>query len=436
MMATLALAKTVQDLMKDGVLVRKLESVEALAHIDSLVVDKTGCLTQNMMEVDCCYYDGKQRGAHEPSSSQDPTFKFLQNAAILGNHAQIGEKCSGSASDIALLKWASSSVSIDDVKAKYPVGKTSKGEPTEIPFTSMIKYAGVVVHQPTEGSEWSFYVKGASEKILQMSSHIMDKGVPVKLTDEHRKAVVHELEALGSRGRRTLGFAIQHLPGHTFGKNHEFPPRQEAAEQQSFGIAQNEMTFIGLLAICDPLRKGATQAIQTCQKLGIKVIMITGDAATVSETVAREAGLIVGETSKQIEASTHCSHEEAIKKAQSIVIEGSEINSLVEKGEAGKKEMLEILKKPYVVFARCTPSHKLEIVKDLKSLGYKVGAVGDGTNDVPAMSASSVSFCLGIAGTEVAKEASDMILIDDNINSIAHAIVHSKKLLPKENPHH
>jgi Ca2+-transporting ATPase len=248
----------------------------------------------------------------------------------------------------------------------------------EIPFTSERKRMSTV-HSTLEGEQFVF-VKGAPEVVLERCAHIFEKGKEKKLTDAKRKEILEINEKLASDALRVLGMAFKKEPKTL----KEFD--EEALE--------NNLVFIGLEGMIDPPREEAVEANKKCEAAGIKAVMITGDHKLTAMAVAKEIGIM---------------------KENSLVLTGAELDNM-------KDEEFEKIVENVAVYARMSPEHKLRIVKALKKKGQIVAMTGDGVNDAPAVKSADVGISMGISGTDVTREASDMVLTDDNFATIVRAV--------------
>ncbi|MEM2437670.1 MAG: cation-transporting P-type ATPase, partial [Thermoproteota archaeon] len=233
------------------------------------------------------------------------------------------------------------------------------------------------IHKTPDG-EMHAYMKGAPEVILERCTRILEDGIEKPLTEEVRRRILKVNEQLAENALRVLGIAYRRLP--------ENIKHDEAVER--------EMVFLGLQGMIDPPREEAIEANKTCQKAGIKTVMITGDHKLTAIAVAKEVGIF---------------------KEGDIVLTGDELDKLSD-------EEFENIVEKVTVYARVSPEHKLRIVKALKKKGHIVAMTGDGVNDAPAVKAADVGVAMGITGTDVTKEASDLILTDDNFATIVKAV--------------
>ncbi|MHB9004040.1 MAG: cation-translocating P-type ATPase, partial [Coriobacteriia bacterium] len=249
----------------------------------------------------------------------------------------------------------------------------------ELPFDSVRKRMSAI-YRSGEGT--TAYVKGAPREVLDLSTHVAGAGGVKPLSGADRDAIIAANDNFARNGLRVLAMAMRQLPADA----HEFTA--EDTEQT--------LTFVGLMAMQDPPREEVAEAVAACRTAGIKIIMITGDYGLTAESIARRIGIVSGDGA--------------------TIVTGNDLNGMTD------EELNERLKAEDVLFARVSPEHKMRIALALKSQGHIVAMTGDGVNDAPALKAADIGVSMGIAGTDVAKEASEMILTDDNFASIVHAV--------------
>jgi magnesium-transporting ATPase (P-type) len=225
------------------------------------------------------------------------------------------------------------------------------------------------------------YVKGAPAELLDLSTSILKGGRPAPMSNLDKEMVRRQIDSYARDGLRVLGLAYRDLGDHT--------------SRLTPNTVECELTFVGLVAMTDPPRPEVEEAIRRCKQAGIRVLMLTGDYGLTAESVARKLGIITG---------------------RARVVTGEEIESLSD------EELQEVLSEENIVFARITPEHKLRIVMGLQALNHIVAMTGDGVNDAPALKRADIGVAMGISGTDVAKEAADIIITDDNFASIVNAV--------------
>jgi sodium/potassium-transporting ATPase subunit alpha len=406
----------------------------------------------------------------EGKTAKDGTPKPFKQKRTLGDGSVLTEiqwKTNGDASESAMIKFVQNKPMYNDACSTYVQNQTNKKEvggitdtrlafPTigpeekkwEIPFNSKNKYQ-VSVHLECNDKENStplLAMKGAPERILARCSHVMMKGECVELTDETRQQVTKLNSKLARMGRRVLAFCEKELPekyGVDFDFNTEivnFPIGEDAAaveaeiaERKAAGAPDDELpsmdsteklTFLGLMALIDPPRPSVPDAVGKCKTAGIKVIMVTGDHPETARAIAREVGIIWGDTGEDVEERNE---EKGLKEgdanwedpdlAPAIVVPGWTIAH-----DTPINVWDDILDHGQIVFARTSPQQKLIIVEQCKRRKEIVAVTGDGVNDAPALKAANIGVAMGIMGSDVSKEAADMILLDDNFASIVNGV--------------
>jgi Ca2+-transporting ATPase len=389
---TIGLALGAREFARRHALIRKLSSAESLGATTIICSDKTGTLTKGEMTVRRIYNSGKivevtgvgyePKGEFYGSSDssnpkEDKDLSLLLTIGALCNNANLEYengvwRILGDPTEGALIAAAA--------KAGLEKAELEKIYPrvAEIPFTSERKRMSTV-HSTLEGEQFVF-VKGAPEVVLERCAHIFEKGKEKKLTDAKRKEILEINEKLASDALRVLGMAFKKEPKTL----KEFD--EEALE--------NNLVFIGLEGMIDPPREEAVEANKKCEAAGIKAVMITGDHKLTAMAVAKEIGIM---------------------KENSLVLTGAELDNM-------KDEEFEKIVENVAVYARMSPEHKLRIVKALKKKGQIVAMTGDGVNDAPAVKSADVGISMGISGTDVTREASDMVLTDDNFATIVRAV--------------
>ncbi len=380
-----ALAIGMYRMARHNAVVKKLPAVETLGSTTYICSDKTGTMTKGEMtvrriwlppgrtvEVTGSGYEPRGEFLYEGkriNPLKDPALSLLLRAALHNNDAKIEERggrwvAVGDPTEAALKVLA------------YKAGlRESEERVGEIPFSSERKRMSTI-HRTEEG--FLMYVKGAPEIVISLSTRILVDGREEPLTPELREAVLAAVEQMASQGLRNLGFA--------------YKPVEEKEKWREEDEA--DLIFLGVVGMIDPPRPEVREALRLCRKAGIGVAMITGDHKLTAIAVARELGLM-GEG------------DEAVT--------GVELDSMSEEELEREVERIK-------VYARVSPEHKLRIVKALKRRGHIVAMTGDGVNDAPALKAADIGVAMGITGTEVAKEAADMILADDNFATIVEAV--------------
>ncbi|XP_022167518.1 sodium/potassium-transporting ATPase subunit alpha isoform X3 [Myzus persicae] len=425
---TVCLTLTAKRMASKNCLVKNLEAVETLGSTSTICSDKTGTLTQNRMTVAHMWFDNQiieadttedQSGVQYDRSS--PGFRALARIATLCNRAEfkagqdgvptLKKEVNGDASESALLKCMT--LALGDVMSI----RRRNRKVCEIPFNSTNKYQ-VSIHETEDPSDsrYSRYLlvmKGAPERVLDRCSTIFIGGKEKVLDEEMREAFNNAYLELGGLGERVLGFCDMLLPPDRFPKNFQFD-----VDEPNFPLSG--MRFVGLMSMIDPPRAAVPDAVAKCRSAGIKVIMVTGDHPITAKAIAKSVGIISegNETVEDISQRLNIPISEVNPRdANAAVVHGSELLDL-------PPEVLDEILRYHkeIVFARTSPQQKLIIVEGCQRIGGVVAVTGDGVNDSPALKKADIGVAMGISGSDVSKEAADMILLDDNFASIVTGI--------------
>ena len=409
---TLALAFATTRMYKENNLVRLLRACETMGNATTICSDKTGTLTQNKMTVVAGTVGVDQSFASSSASEEKPVATFsatfgnlskkmqdlLRASIALNSTAFEGEEKGvptfiGSKTETALLNMAKEHLALDGLAAERANANTVQ----LIPFDSKRKCMGVV-YQIQGG--YRLLVKGAAEIMLTKAfdavSNIYGEDITTKsLTIEDKERLSGTIEEYAQHSLRTIGMLYKDFP--------QWPPANARRNEDDKNMADfddvfAEMTWVGLVGIQDPLRPGVIEAVNQCRTSGVVVRMVTGDNITTARAIATECGILRTE------------------EPDAVVMEGPKFRQLSD------AEMNEVIPKLRVL-ARSSPEDKRILVGKLKAQGETVAVTGDGTNDGPALKMADVGFSMGIAGTEVAKEASAIILLDDNFASTITALM-------------
>jgi len=395
-----ALAVGMYRMAKVNTIVRKLPAVETLGCTSVICSDKTGTMTKGEMTVQRIYTNGKEIKVsgvgYEPKGEFlfedkkiDPSEEELQTLlkiATLCNDAKLEKEPSG--------RWTikgdptEGALIVAAAKAGLWKEELEKDSPRigENPFSSERKCMSTV--HLVSGKKKLTFMKGAPEIVLSKCTKILANGKVRKLTNEERTEILKVNEAMALQALRNLGFAYGELP--------------ESATDFDEKI-EKDLTFVGIMGMIDPPRDEVKDAIYLCRKAGIKVVMVTGDHKLTAVAVAKELNLL------------------AENELEGKVLTGEEVDKLTD-------EQLTAMVENVVIYARVSPEHKMRIVKAWKAKGHIVAMTGDGVNDAPALKLSDIGVSMGITGTEVTKEASDMVLTDDNFASIVKAVKEGREI--------
>ena len=377
---TIVLAIGVQRMAKRNSIIRRLPAVETLGSATVICSDKTGTLTQNKMTVEKLYLNGQYVDVKNLRLEQENNseLEILLDIGILCNDSQVREdekvgiKTIGDPTETALVDLGLK-VGIDkrSLDGKYP-------RLDEVPFDSDRKLM-TTVHEI--GGQIRSYTKGAPDELLSKCTKIFMNGQVQELTSEIIEKIQNANAEMASNALRVLGMAYKDLD--------KMPEGQEEQE-----LLENDMIFVGLMGMIDPPRPEAREAVKLCKRAGIKPVMITGDHKVTAIAIARDLGILERD-------------EEAITGAELEDMSDEELKERV---------------KYYSVYARVSPEHKVRIVRAWQEWNQIVAMTGDGVNDAPALKRADIGAAMGLVGTDVAKEASDMVITDDNFATIVSAV--------------
>ena len=381
---TVVLTIGMQQILKHKALVRKLVAAETLGSTTVICTDKTGTLTEGVMHVANIVIGEKEFEIDTLGSRQNQ-----KEAKIVSLALQSAMMCNDSIIENpqdALSSWkiigGSTDAALYSAALQSGLNKTKllKMEPLvdELPFESDLKYM-ISLHKRTKG--YIMYEKGAPEKIIEKSDHFFHQGLKKKLTAKDKLGLKTNYKKLASKGLRVVAVAYR-----------EFD-KLEWEVGDKWELIDEKLNFIGFIALKDPLRVEAKETIQTCQKAGIRPVVITGDYHLTAKAIASELGM---------------------KITDERILLGADLDKLDD-------DELKNVVKNIDIYARVNPHHKLRIVKALKQRGELVAMTGDGINDSPALKAADIGIALG-TGTDIAKETSDMVLLDSNFKTIVDAV--------------
>lgn len=405
---TLSLAMAVKRMARKNALVKRLSGVETLGSTTVICTDKTGTLTRNEMTVRQLWADGRLVDVggtgYEPlggfSAGGAPLdvagfadMALLMQTAALCNNARLVEgepggpawAIIGDPTEAALLvaarKWGF------DEDAAARVGPRLY----ELAFDSRRKRMSVVYPRASLGDgaglpgvdeeSLAVYVKGAPRELLSLSSRVLAGGRSVPLDADQRREVERHNDELARAGLRVLAMAVRTVP---------------ASQEMTIEAVEEDLTFVGLMAMMDPPRPEVEMAVKRCRRAGVRVIMITGDYGLTAESIAHRIGLLGG--------------------GPAVIVNGADLEGMSD------EDLTAVLGETRVLFARVSPEHKMRVAASLQAAGEIVAMTGDGVNDAPALKKADIGVAMGIAGTDVAREAATIILTDDNFATIVGAI--------------
>ncbi|WP_287825441.1 cation-transporting P-type ATPase [Clostridium sp.] len=403
---TLSLAMGVQRMAKRNALIKRLSSVETLGCTQVICTDKTGTLTKNEMTVSDIWIAGRNysvtgigydassgniQNGDATVSQEDQDIKQLLTTASLCCNAHLvppNEDTSrwtvlGDPTEAALLVLAKKGgLNLETMKEQIPRFK-------ELPFDSVRKRMSTI-HEITDSTNTNIriaFIKGAPKEVLDTCTSIRENGQEKVMDENIRGKIMAVNDEYASKGLRVLAVAVRKLSDEMFIK--------DDINSYTIDRVEKELTFLGLIAMEDPPRSEIPEAVEKCRQSGIRIIMITGDYGLTAESIARNIGIIQSENPR--------------------IVTGVEMEKM-------KQEELKKALSNEVILARMAPAQKLRVVSTLQEMGNVVAVTGDGVNDSPALKKADIGVAMGLSGTDVAKEAADMILTDDNFASIVNAI--------------
>ena len=399
---TLSLAMAVQRMAKRNALIKRLSAVETLGCATAICTDKTGTLTQNEMTVTNIWMDGHdlevtgvgydaangkilKEGQRVPSGDKELS-ELLTVAALCCNARLIPPE--GESKNFTVLgDPTEASILVAARKDGLDLKRLNTEIPRlrELPFDSRRKRMSTI-HQVPDGTR-SAFVKGAPKEVLELCARRRQGGTSVPMTKDDFANVMAVNDEYARNGLRVLAVATRTLTGDA--------ALPVSLSEYTPELVERDLTFLGLVAMVDPPRPDVANAVKECHNAGIRIIMMTGDYGLTAESIARRIGIVRGEHPK--------------------IVTGVELQKM-------KTEELKRALKGEVIFARVAPEQKLQVVSALQEMGEIVAVTGDGVNDSPALKKADIGVAMGITGTDVAKEAADMILTDDNFASIVHAV--------------
>lgn len=442
---TVTLALGVLRMSKQGAIVRKLPSVETLGSVNVVCSDKTGTLTMNHMTVTKLWHvdapNPIEVGRDLASSTPDSATRTILRIGNIANNARLSRSSANSpatASSAAVLsstlghdaniagaksRWVGQPTDVAildllDAFGEDDVRERMGGRIAETPFSSDRKWMGVIIGRSgTSNGPEVAYIKGALEQILKRCDTYLTKdGREVILDEPRRQVVISAAEKMAEDGLRVLGLASGPTRDSARSdrvvqnRSRSATPRPAADRTVSKPIDESVyqgLVFAGIVGMSDPPRKGVDKAIRRLMAGGVKVIMITGDAEATALAIARKLGMPIPASQSNMSSGNRA------------VLRGDELDHMSE------QELAQTMSGTSI-FARTSPEHKMKIIGALQSRGDVVAMTGDGVNDAPALKKADIGVSMGLLGTDVAKEAADMILTDDDFSTILSAIEEGK----------
>ena len=377
--STIVLAIGVQKMVKKNAIVKRLPAVETLGSSTVICSDKTGTLTQNKMTVEKIFINGKTDDLNNyKDKTENEDLKKLVFANMLCNDTKISSdgELTGDPTETALVDMAFKLDFDPSIYDRIP-------RVNEVPFDSDRKLMTTV---NKENGKYIVYTKGGVDELLNISNSYLFNGELRKDLEEYKKTIKQENEKMAKEALRVLAFAYKEM-------------EKEPTAEETKNI-EKDLIFVGMVGMIDPPREEAKKAVEKCKTAGIKTVMITGDHKITATAIAKKLGILENE-------------DEAIT--------GLELEKMSD-------EDLEKNVRKYSVYARVSPEHKVRIVKAWQKNGEIVAMTGDGVNDSPALKTSDIGCAMGIVGTDVAKEAADVILTDDNFATIVSAVEEGRRI--------
>ena len=372
---TIVLSFGTQKMAKEHAIIRKLQAVEGLGSVSIICSDKTGTLTQNRMTVEDYYVDEKRIPTSKLNMDHKNQRLLLKFSMLCNDSTNENEQEIGDPTETALINLGSNlGLEASKIREKYP-------RKSEVPFDSDRKLMSTA-HEMEEG--YLMVVKGAVDVLIQRMTRIRIDDTVREFTEDDQEKILRQNLEFSRDGLRVLAFAYKETE-----QGAELTPEDE-----------QELTFLGLIAMMDPPREESKDAVSECIKAGIKPIMITGDHKITASAIAKRIGIL---------------------KEEYEACEGADIEHMSD------EELREFVK-GVSVYARVSPEHKIRIVRAWQERGNIVAMTGDGVNDAPALRQANIGVAMGITGSEVAKDAADMVLTDDNFATIVKAVENGRNV--------
>ncbi|KAG5123848.1 hypothetical protein JHK82_030585 [Glycine max] len=386
---TLSLAFSMKKMMRDNAMVRRISACETMGSATTICTDKTGTLTLNEMKVTEVWVGKRKIKADQEEDLAPSLVQLLKEGIGLNTTGSVYfhphqtssslPEISGSPTEKALLSWAVEDLGmgdIDEVKQHCEIIHVET-------FNSEKKRSGILMREKRGRSNSSnnrvhTHWKGAAEMILRMCSTYYDHtGQIIIIDDEERAQIENIVECMATKSLRCIAFA------------------QKSLLCEKLELEETELTLLGILGLKDPCRPGVGAAVESCKNAGVKIKMITGDNAHTARAIASECGIL----------------DDELDDDQAAVVEGFQFRNFSHEERMDKIDRIKVM-------ARSSPSDKLLMVQCLKQKGHVVAVTGDGTNDAPALKEADIGLSMGIQGTDVAKESSDIVILDDNFSSV------------------
>lgn len=420
---TVCMTLSANQLKQKNCLAKSLQAVETLGSTSCICSDKTGTLTENQMNVShlFCNYTIYDKTDHTHVS--DHAYATLSLAASLNLRATFAfdtlhlpiekRKILGDASESAILRYTEINRSATQTRQENP-------KVAEIPFSSAYKYQ-ITIHKMQATNSYYLIMKGAPEIVTEFCTKVItNEDTDQPLTPQVKRELKENFIKLANMGERVIGYCDYQLPLNEYPIGYKFD-----TQERNFPV--ENLRFLGAISMIDPPRRDIEKSIALCRQAGIKVIMVTGDHPVTALAISRQCGTITHPTAYDYAFEHHIELSDVpphIKQQfRAAVITGDELRKM-------SAHDLRVCQKKYdeITFARTSPQQKLIIVESYQLLGHVVAVTGDGVNDSPALKKADIGIAMGITGTEVSKQAADMILMDDNFASIVLGIQEGRRI--------
>lgn len=419
---TVCMTLSANQLKKKNCLAKTLQAVETLGSTSCICSDKTGTLTENQMNVSHLFCDFTIYDKNDHAHVSDHAYATLSLAASLNLKATFAhdtfklpiekQRIIGDASESAILRYMEINRSATQTREENP-------KEAEIPFSSAYKYQ-ITIHRMKATQSYYLIMKGAPEIVIEFCTKILTDKEDQTMTPQAKKELKANFIKLANMGERVIGYCDYKLPIDNYPLGYKFD-----TQQRNFPV--ENLRFLGAISMIDPPRRDIDKSIALCRQAGIKVIMVTGDHPVTALAISKQCGTITQPTAYDYAFEHHIDLSDVpthIKQQfRAAVITGDELRKMsVNDLKMAQKKFDEI------TFARTSPQQKLIIVETYQALSHVVAVTGDGVNDSPALKKADIGIAMGITGTEVSKQAADMILLDDNFASIVLGIQEGRRI--------
>ncbi|WIA28646.1 hypothetical protein OEZ86_011182 [Tetradesmus obliquus] len=377
-------------------------SVQGFSELNSVTWERSSTLTKLLTIATVCN-KAKFTFAEEQSAKDGKPEHTAITVPMFQPGSEDTRKLLGDATDCGLLRYCDRLVPSSLVRMAYK-------KVFDIPFNSANKWSLAVTSCPGDANHQLVMMKGAPEIVLTKCSHHLHNNQEKEIDDDFRASMNAAYERCGFMGERVIGFCYRKISARSVDSFH--------VEGQ--GPPTEGLVFMGLMSLVDPPRPGVLEAVNKCRSAGIRVAMVTGDHPLTAEAIARKVGIVTLMTPREVAAEASLPESEidiTDERVGAVVVTGSQLRNITTEDDWD-----DILTKPEIVFARTSPQQKLQIVENLQRLGETVAVTGDGVNDSPALKRAQIGVAMGKGGSDVARDAADIVLMDDEFPSIVNAI--------------